>query len=117
MKKAATKPKPETANRITANIIRVVNMQPGCSAIRVNSTGVWDPAKQLFRTSNGTKGVEDIICIIRGQYVGIEVKAGKDKQSPVQQQRQHEVERAKGIYFIARSTDEFLTFFQNLTTK
>ncbi|MFZ1736018.1 MAG: hypothetical protein WAU31_03730, partial [Candidatus Moraniibacteriota bacterium] len=48
-RKPAKKPKGETANRITANIIRVVNTQPGCIAYRVNNTGIWDEAKQVFR--------------------------------------------------------------------
>jgi len=68
----------------------------------------------IFRTSNGTAGVEDIICIVRGKYVGIEVKAGKDAQSPVQKARQIDVEKAGGVYFIARSTDSFLEFFAEI---
>ena len=107
----------ETANGITANIIRVVNMQPGCSAIRINSTGIYDTKRGIFRTSNGTAGVEDIICIIRGKYVGIEVKAGKDAQRSAQKARQIDVEKSGGVYFIARSTDSFLEFFTEINNK
>jgi hypothetical protein len=42
------------------------------------------------------------------------VKAGKDRQSEDQKKRQFEVERAGGIYFIARSTDHFLEFFTRI---
>lgn len=103
--------KQETANRITANIIRAINMQPGCVAYRVNNTGIWDEAKKVFRTSNTDKGLPDIFAIIRGRFAGIEVKAGKDKLSDHQRQRQFEIERAGGLYFEARSTDAFLKWF------
>ena len=109
--------KVETANRITANIMRVVNMQPGCVAARINTVGVWDAAKKVHRKGGSTPGVEDIICVVRGKYIGIEVKAGKDRQNENQKKRQFEVERAGGVYFIARSTDDFLTFFKQLLTQ
>lgn len=106
--------KPETANQITANIIRVVNFQPKCCAARVNTMGVFDVKEQKWKKTGSTNGVEDVICIVRGRYVGIEVKAGTDTQKPSQQVRQFEVERAGGIYFIARSTDHFLEFFTRI---
>ena len=80
-KKAATRPKGETANRMTANIIRAINMQPGCVAYRVNNTGIWDEAKQIFRKANTEPGLPDIFAVLRGRFAGIEVKAGRDKIS------------------------------------
>jgi hypothetical protein len=49
-----------------------------------------------------------------GQYVGIEVKAGKDRQSDDQKKRQFEVERAGGTYLLVRSTDDFIEQFNRL---
>lgn len=106
--------KGESANRITANIIRAINMQPGCVAYRVNNVGIWDAAKGVYRAGNTAKGLPDIIAIIRGRFVGIEVKAGKDKLSEHQQYRKFEIERAGGTYFEARSTDDFLKFFSSV---
>lgn len=103
--------KTETANQITANLIRAINSQPQCAAYRINNTGIWDEAKQLFRKAHTEPGLPDIIVIAYGHFAGIEVKAGKDKQSQHQQHRQSEIERAKGVYFIVRSTDEGLTRF------
>lgn len=109
---AKVKPvKIETANQITANLIRAINSQPQCVAYRINNTGIWDEAKQLFRKAHTEPGLPDIIVIAYGFFAGIEVKAGKDKQSPHQQHRQSEIERAKGVYFIAHSTDEGLARF------
>ena len=116
-RKPAKKPKGETANRITANIIRVVNTQPGCIAYRVNNTGIWDEAKQVFRTAHTEKGIPDIIGCLRGRSLWIEVKAGRDKLSQDQMLRKFEIERAGGLYFEARSTDNFLKWFRNELTE
>ena len=109
--------KKETANRITANIIRAVNMQPGCIAYRINNVGVWDEAKQIHRRGNTEKGLPDVIACIRGRLVAIEVKAGKDRLSEDQKHRAFEIEKAGGVYFECRSTDSFLDFLTNFLKK
>lgn len=111
------KPKGETANRITANIIRVINMQPGCAAYRINNVGVWDAEKKLYRAGNTQKGIADISAIIRGRALWVEVKAGRDNMSRDQMIFRQEVERAGGLYFEARSTDEFLNFFKTIMSQ
>lgn len=108
------KQKPETANQITRNILKTINFQPGCVAYRVNNVGVWDEKKQVRRAGNTEKGLPDIWACVRGRFVVVEVKAGSDKLSEHQQARRFEVELAKGVYFEARSTDEFLAFFEKL---
>ena len=113
-KEAAARPKGETANRMTANIIRAINMQPCCVAYRVNNTGIWDEAKQIFRKAHTEPGLPDIFAVLRGRFAGIEVKAGRDKIRPEQLHRKAEIERAKGLYFEARSTDEFLQWFTKI---
>lgn len=107
--------KQESANRITANIIRLINMQPGCAAWRINNVGVWDAAKQVYRAGNTQKGIADIAAIIRGRALWVEVKAGKDKTSLHQNIFRQEVERAGGLYFEARSTDSFIQFLEQCT--
>lgn len=103
--------KTETANRITANILRVVNMSPGCAGFRQNNGAMYDSKKECYRAGTTTKGLPDIWAIVKGRAVAIEVKAGKDRLSEHQLARQFEIERAGGIYFVARSTDEFLEWF------
>lgn len=109
-----TAQKTETANRITANIIRVVNMSPGCVAYRCNNVGIWDAAKQVYRAGNTEKGLPDIWAVFKSRAVAIEVKAGLDKQSEHQKARQFEIEKAGGLYFVARSTDAFLGWFEQV---
>lgn len=106
----------ETANRITANIIRAANLQTGCVAYRINNVGVWDAAKQVYRAGNTEKGLPDIIGCFRGRLVGIEVKAGKDKMSIHQEARKQEIERAGGVFLVVRETNDFLTWFQSFLT-
>ena len=113
-KSPAKKAHPETANQITRNILRVINMQFGCVAYRVNNVGVWDEAKKFHRGGNTEKGLPDIWACIRGKFVVIEVKAGKDKMSEHQEARRQEIERANGVYFVARSTDDFIKWFEIL---
>ncbi len=111
---AKPKPKAETAARITQNILRMVNMQPRCTAYRINNVGVWDEAKGVYRKGNTQKGIADISAVIRGRAVWIEVKAGRDKISTEQLIFKQEVERAGGLYYEARSTDGFLKWFTEI---
>jgi len=68
--------------------------------------GQWTPGQ-------GTKGTADISATIRGRSVKIEVKYGKDKQSEHQKQYQEDIERAGGVYLIARNMDEFIEWYEN----
>ena len=109
--------KPETANRITNNVIRVINMQPGCFAFRVNNVGVWDAAKGIYRKGNTMKGISDILACVRGQMYAIEVKAGKDVISFDQQKFMSLVTQSGGQVFIAHSTDAFIAWFTTVLEK
>ncbi len=112
MNNVATKPKPapETANRITANIIRAANLQTGCVVYRINNVGVWDAAKGIHRAGNTEKGLPDVWGCFRGRFVVFEVKAGRDRLSDHQRARQQEIERAGGVFVEVRSTDDFLNW-------
>jgi hypothetical protein len=48
----------------------------------------------------GFSGSPDIICVIKGQYVGIEVKAPKGRQSEHQKEFQRQLEGAGGQYVL-----------------
>lgn len=96
----------ETANQITNNLLRVINMMPNCVAYRINNVGVWDAEKQLHRKGNTERGLPDIVACMHGLFVAIEVKAGKDKQSSWQQARQFEIEKSNGLYFVVRETND-----------
>ena len=50
----------------------------------------------------------DIIGIINGRFYGIEVKIGRDRQSANQKEVEREIIEAGGVYFIAKSYDDYL---------
>jgi hypothetical protein len=74
----------------------------------------WLACKRIFawrsnniaapgRAFHGVKGVPDICCVHKGQFLGIECKATKGKQSAEQREFQKRLEAAGGRYILARS--------------
>ena len=116
----------KTANGLTKCIIDCLRFD-GCQAERISTTGrivnnqrvttdiigrtqlVGQAAKWIPGT--GTKGSADISATIRGRSVKIEVKIGRDRQSNYQKQYQLSIERAGGIYIIARTFEQFLNWY------
>jgi len=60
-----------------------------------------------------TAGSADISATIKGRSVKIEVKIGKDRQSDAQKRYQEMIERAGGIYIIAKDFDSFVEWYEN----
>jgi len=56
----------------------------------------------------GAVGSPDIICVINGIYVGIEVKGDKGKQSENQKTFQENLEKAGGVYILAFSLEDVI---------
>jgi|SRR5580692_5885864 hypothetical protein len=54
----------------------------------------------------GAVGAPDIVCVVNGQYVGIEVKAPRGRQSENQKEFQEKLEAAGGKYILAYSMDD-----------
>lgn len=54
----------------------------------------------------GLPGSSDIIAIVRGRFVGIEVKGPRGKQNEAQQAFQRNVEDAGGVYILAYSWED-----------
>src|ERR1700728_774603 len=67
-------------------------------------------ARRFFRA--GAVGAPDIICVVNGQYVGIEVKAPGGRQSENQKEFQRQLEEAGGKYILAYSLDEIISALQ-----
>src|ERR1700721_165734 len=74
---------------------------------RNNSGAFVDSQKHFYRF--GALGSPDIICVINGQYVGIEVKAPKGKQSEHQKEFQKQLEAAGGRYLLVYSLDDVIS--------
>jgi hypothetical protein len=73
---------------------------------RNNSGAFVDSQKHFYRF--GAVGSPDIVCVVNGQYVGIEVKAPKGRQSDHQKEFQKQLETAGGRYILAYSLEDVL---------
>ena len=123
---ARTKWSDNSANALTKSIIKFIKFN-GYQAERINTMGVYRPAKKVIdvvgrsRTlgqgkwtkGTGTRGSSDISATIRGRAVKIEVKYGKDRQSEYQKAYQEDIERAGGVYIIAKTLPEFVEWYDD----
>lgn len=60
----------------------------------------------------GLRGSTDILCCYRGRMVGIECKASNGEQSEVQKTFQYNLEKAGGVYVIAKTIDNVRQTFE-----
>ena len=101
------------ANELTKCIIYdIENVLEGL-ALRINNTGIYDPRTKRFRKSHTRKGIPDIIAVIDGKFLGIEVKYGSDRQSPEQKEIEKDIISAGGIYFVAKT---YSGYVENIST-
>jgi len=107
----------KTANGLTKAITSFIQFN-GFQAERINTMGVARENKRTdgkvigvtWTKGTSTAGSADISATIRGRSVKIEVKI-KDRQSEAQKRYQESIERAGGIYMIARDFDSFVEWF------
>ena len=108
----------KTANGLTKAITSFIQYN-GYQAERINTMGVARENKRTdgkvigvtWTKGTTTAGSADISATIRGRSVKIEVKVGKDRQSDAQKRYQESIERAGGVYLIARDFDSFVEWF------
>ena len=108
------KKKQSPANALTDAVISYFKLNRGI-AYRINNMGVYDVNLGRFRTSGTKKGIPDVIGIIKGRFIGIEIKIGRDKQSDDQKLREQEINSAEGLYYIAKDFDTFKKWFDDNT--
>ena len=100
--------KDTTANDLTKTIIfDMYHVREGV-AYRINNGAVYDQKRQVYRKGVQRKGIPDIIGIIDGRFIGIEVKIGRDRQSADQKLIEKEINESGGVYFIAKSYDDYI---------
>ena len=74
----------------------------------VNKTqGTYDPVKRVFRRNPAMmKGVSDVLGIVGGRFLAIEVKTDVGRVSPEQRVFLARVSTEGGIAFVARSVQD-----------
>jgi hypothetical protein len=110
--------KDSTANGLTRAICDYINYN-GYQAERINTMGTAREKKTTagkvigvtWTKGTSTAGSADISATIKGRSVKIEVKIGKDRQSEAQKRYQENIEKAGGIYIIAKDFDSFVEWY------
>jgi hypothetical protein len=97
----------DTANGLTSLIIAWLKVNKYFAA-RVNTMGIYDVKRGIWRKSGSTLGMADITAVIDGKHISIEIKAGHDKPRPDQLKVQNDVIVSGGCYLFVHSFDEFL---------
>ena len=99
-------------NQLTNSIVNYINAHKGF-AFRVNSMGV--PRKvangKIIFSKSKNKGIADILCCIDSKFIAIEIKTGRDKQRIEQKAFEENVTFCKGHYWIIKSFDDFLNYW------
>jgi penicillin-binding protein-related factor A (putative recombinase) len=72
-----------------------------------NNSGAFRTEKGGFYRF-GAVGSPDIVCVIKGQYVALEIKGTYGKQSLGQKKFQEDLEKAGGSYFLIRCFEDFV---------
>lgn len=119
--------KDNNSNGLTKCIVKFLTLS-GWQAERITNTGRYIDNSKTFTdvvgfsrkigkakviASNMTRGTADISATIYGRSVKIEVKYGKDRQSDAQKIYQAAIEKAGGVYIIAKTFDGFLEWYDN----
>jgi len=100
--------KDTTANDLTKTIIWDMYHVRGGVAYRINNGATYDQKRKIYRKGVQRKGIPDIIGIVDGRFFGIEVKIGADRQSADQKEIEKEIQAVGGVYFVAKSYDDYL---------
>ena len=93
-------------HRIQQQILAAIGATDGALVWRNNTGAARDGAGRLVRF--GTPGAPDIMAIVGGQFVGLEVKSARGKLSKRQEAWRKACEAAGGIYRVCRSVDDAL---------
>ena len=111
----------DKANDLTKAILDWFNFS-GHYARRISSEGRYRPGTKYRMANGGTiqgqgawlpgqnNGMADIMSMITGHTIWIEVKIGKDRQSSVQKKFQKDVTEAGAVYVMIKSFSQFLDF-------
>jgi hypothetical protein len=102
-----------TANDLTKTIIDFIIFSGG-DANRINTQGQLRRIRGEMKWTHGStrRGTADIHAIFQGRHISIEIKIGNDRQSEGQLKEAERVRRAGGLYFVAKSMDSFLEWWE-----
>lgn len=111
------RPKPSfkttDANGLTKAIVEFIDLSGGW-ATRISTEGRYIESLGKRIPSSVKKGTADIHAVWNGRHLSIEVKIGADRQSAEQKEIQSDIEKAGGLYYIAKDFDSFHNWITKL---
>lgn len=103
--------KPETA--LVRACLDYLALVDRCFCWR-NNSGAYRAGARFVRF--GYVGSADILGVVRGRFLAVECKAGKNVQSDSQLEFQAAVERCGGVYVLAYSVEDVAVALSRLAT-
>lgn len=86
----------------------------------IDSVGIYDPVKKTFRKRHSiyhVKGVSDILGVVRGRPIAIEVKSKVGRASPEQKSFIARFNASGGYAIVARHHDEVKKWLNEIFPK
>jgi hypothetical protein len=102
-----------TEKKLESQILDWLNFQPKTFAFKVNTVGIFDREKNVFRKNLNPhvhRGTSDIIGVTDGRFFAIEVKLKGRKLNEFQTTFLVNVKRKGGVSLVAHSLDEVIGF-------
>jgi hypothetical protein len=79
----------------------------GVFAWRNHTTGIWDPARKVFRANVGLRGVSDVIGVLSGgRFLAVECKGPRGRLTDEQTVFLDNVVKAGGVALVIRDVKE-----------
>ncbi|WP_020598683.1 hypothetical protein [Spirosoma panaciterrae] len=103
-----------TANGLTTCVMAWLQLN-GHFCARINTGGIYDENLGKYRPSGSTRGTPDVLCCIRGRFVGLEIKSGSDKLSEAQKAIARQIEASLGFFLEVRSFEGFYRWYEEFT--
>jgi len=95
-------------------ILDWLNEQDNVFAIKINTGGIFDPKKRVFRRNNNKhihRGVSDILAVVDGKFLAVEVKYKTGKPSEYQTKFIERIKASGGEAFWCNSFEDFVYKF------
>lgn len=94
---------------IENSVLEYINKRPNWFAFKVQSTGIYDPIKKVYRKSRNMwhiNGVSDILAIHKGHFVAIEIKTKTGRLTDNQRNFISKIEGHGGTACVVRTIEE-----------
>ena len=98
------------ANGLTRCIVDYLNFS-GHFATRLASTGTYRDDLKKFVPSQQRAGMPDVLAVVEGRALFVEVKVGRDALSQLQKQTITALEQAGAWVYVAHSFEGFVDWF------